>query len=214
MCIYDIVPISNPCLCRAAGVPWMCMHIATYMIAPYIVNIAPYMVHIKSLFNPCLPPPQVRLRPAWKCPRHPCIHSHPGTPTPAHPPARCASGPPGNAPATPASTHIQAHQLPPCCCSSCRIPPTPPRFPHTTNTTPFPPYHQHYPQPAVLFEVFPYRYYKRGYGPLGGEYGIIHGGAMSPPGAGWLARAVLSMLPTKVLQHIRILQKSSVAIYI
>jgi len=53
-------------------------------------------------------------------------------------------------------------------------------------------------QPAVLFEVFPYRYYKRGYGPLGGEYGVVHGGAMSPPGAGWLARAVLSMLPTKV----------------
>ena len=53
-------------------------------------------------------------------------------------------------------------------------------------------------QPAVLFEVFPYRYYKRGYGPLGGEYGVVHGGAMSPPGAGWLARAVLSLLPTKV----------------
>ena len=55
----------------------------------------------------------------------------------------------------------------------------------------------------MLFEVFPYRYYKRGYGPLGGEYGVIHGGAMSPPGAGWLARAVLSLLPTKVLARHR-----------
>lgn len=27
------------------------------------------------------------------------------------------------------------------------------------------------PRPAVIFEVFPYRYYKRGYGPFGGEYG-------------------------------------------
>jgi hypothetical protein len=27
------------------------------------------------------------------------------------------------------------------------------------------------PRPAVIFEVFPYRYFKRGYGPFGGEYG-------------------------------------------
>lgn len=27
------------------------------------------------------------------------------------------------------------------------------------------------PRPAVLFEVFPYRYFKRGYGPLSAEYG-------------------------------------------
>ena len=54
------------------------------------------------------------------------------------------------------------------------------------------------PQPSILFEVFPYRYYKRGYGPLSGEYGVIHGGAMSPPGTGWFARAILSLLPTKV----------------
>lgn len=37
------------------------------------------------------------------------------------------------------------------------------------------------PRPAVLFEVFPYRYYKRGYGPLSLDYGITHGGVMSPP---------------------------------
>ena len=49
-----------------------------------------------------------------------------------------------------------------------------------------------------LCQVFPYRYYKRGYGPLGKEYGVIHGGAMSPPGTGWLARVILSLLPTKV----------------
>lgn len=27
------------------------------------------------------------------------------------------------------------------------------------------------PRPALLFEVFPYRYWKRGYGPLSKEYG-------------------------------------------
>lgn len=27
------------------------------------------------------------------------------------------------------------------------------------------------PRPALIFEIFPYRYYKRGYGPFGGEYG-------------------------------------------
>ena len=27
------------------------------------------------------------------------------------------------------------------------------------------------PRPALMFEVFPYKYYKRGYGPFGGEYG-------------------------------------------
>jgi hypothetical protein len=37
------------------------------------------------------------------------------------------------------------------------------------------------PRPSVLFEVFPYKYYKRGYGPLSKEYGITHGGVMSPP---------------------------------
>lgn len=36
------------------------------------------------------------------------------------------------------------------------------------------------PRPSLLFEVFPYRYYKRGYGPFGKEYGIVHGGVMSP----------------------------------
>jgi hypothetical protein len=29
------------------------------------------------------------------------------------------------------------------------------------------------PRPAVIFEVFPYRYYKRGYGPFGHEYGEL-----------------------------------------
>ena len=27
------------------------------------------------------------------------------------------------------------------------------------------------PRPAILFEVFPYKYLKRGYGPLSMEYG-------------------------------------------
>lgn len=40
-------------------------------------------------------------------------------------------------------------------------------------------------RPSVLFEVFPYRYYKRAYGPLSHEYGIIHGGTMSPSLSWW-----------------------------
>jgi hypothetical protein len=31
------------------------------------------------------------------------------------------------------------------------------------------------PRPALIFEIFPYRYYKRGYGPFGQEYGKRHG---------------------------------------
>lgn len=27
------------------------------------------------------------------------------------------------------------------------------------------------PRPSIIFEIFPFRYYKRGYGPFGGEYG-------------------------------------------
>jgi hypothetical protein len=29
------------------------------------------------------------------------------------------------------------------------------------------------PRPALVFEIFPYRYYKRGYGPFGNEYGTV-----------------------------------------
>ena len=36
------------------------------------------------------------------------------------------------------------------------------------------------PRPAIIFEIFPFRYYKRGYGPFSNEYGLIHGGVMSP----------------------------------
>jgi len=51
------------------------------------------------------------------------------------------------------------------------------------------------PRPAVLFEVFPYRYYKRGYGPLSLDYGITHGGVMSPP-LSWDRRIVLPLVTT------------------
>jgi hypothetical protein len=54
------------------------------------------------------------------------------------------------------------------------------------------------PTPAVLFEVFPYRYFKRGYGPLSREYGVIHGGVMSPPVASGLFQRLLAMVPTRV----------------
>ena len=54
------------------------------------------------------------------------------------------------------------------------------------------------PRPSILFEVFPYRYFKRGYGPLSREYGVIHGGVMSPPVRGGIVRAVLSMVTTRI----------------
>lgn len=52
------------------------------------------------------------------------------------------------------------------------------------------------PRPALLFEVFPYRYYKRGYGPLGREYGVMHAGVMSPP-LGWANRLLLGLVSTE-----------------
>lgn len=51
------------------------------------------------------------------------------------------------------------------------------------------------PRPAVLFEVFPYRYWKRGYGPLSKEYGIIHSGVMSPA-TKWSAKFLLQFVKT------------------
>ncbi len=51
------------------------------------------------------------------------------------------------------------------------------------------------PRPSVLFEVFPYRYYKRGYGPLSKEYGIKHGGVMSPATL-WHTELILSYVTT------------------
>eukprot|EP00598_Pedospumella_elongata_P014472 CAMPEP_0185013308 /NCGR_PEP_ID=MMETSP1098-20130426/98741_1 /TAXON_ID=89044 /ORGANISM="Spumella elongata, Strain CCAP 955/1" /LENGTH=746 /DNA_ID=CAMNT_0027542375 /DNA_START=128 /DNA_END=2368 /DNA_ORIENTATION=- len=36
------------------------------------------------------------------------------------------------------------------------------------------------PRPGLMFEIFPEKYYKRGYGPFGAEYGVTHGGTMSP----------------------------------
>lgn len=53
------------------------------------------------------------------------------------------------------------------------------------------------PRPAILFEIFPYRYFKRGYCPLSTQFGIIHSGVMSPP-IGLFARMVLTSLPTRV----------------
>ena len=51
------------------------------------------------------------------------------------------------------------------------------------------------PRPSLLFEVFPYRYYKRGYGPLGKEYHVLHAGVMSPPLA-WHSRLLLALTST------------------
>jgi len=53
------------------------------------------------------------------------------------------------------------------------------------------------PRPSLLFEIFPYRYYKRGYGPLSGEYGIIHAGVMSPP-LSWHTKLLLALVPTSM----------------
>ena len=51
------------------------------------------------------------------------------------------------------------------------------------------------PRPALLFEVFPYRYYKRGYGPLSDEYGVRHHGVMSPA-LHWMHRLILPQWAT------------------
>ena len=52
------------------------------------------------------------------------------------------------------------------------------------------------PRPAIIFEIFPYRYYKRGYGPFSNEYGIIHGGIMSPA-TSITNKVLLSLIPSE-----------------
>jgi len=52
------------------------------------------------------------------------------------------------------------------------------------------------PRPSLLFEVFPYRYYKNGYGNLGGEYGVTHMGVMSPPTT-WHTALTLPFISTE-----------------
>jgi hypothetical protein len=51
-------------------------------------------------------------------------------------------------------------------------------------------------RPSIVFEVFPYRYYKRAYGPLSNEYSIIHGGVMSPS-MSWFNYFLLSNVKTQ-----------------
>jgi hypothetical protein len=52
------------------------------------------------------------------------------------------------------------------------------------------------PRPALLYEVFPFRYQKTGYAPLCREYGIFYGASMSPP-VSPLWRLLLSVLTTE-----------------
>jgi hypothetical protein len=51
------------------------------------------------------------------------------------------------------------------------------------------------PRPSLLFEVYPYRYFKPAYAPLSAEYGILHGRVMSPPQSWWNA-VLLKGIPT------------------
>ena len=51
------------------------------------------------------------------------------------------------------------------------------------------------PRPAIIFEIFPFRYYKRGYGPFSNEYGVIHGGVMSPA-TSIVNKVLLSLVPS------------------
>ena len=37
------------------------------------------------------------------------------------------------------------------------------------------------PRPSLLFEIYPYKYFKQAYSPLSREYGVLHGNVMSPP---------------------------------
>ena len=41
------------------------------------------------------------------------------------------------------------------------------------------------PRPSLLFEVYPYKYFKRAYSPLAQEYGVMHANVMSPPVSAW-----------------------------
>ena len=43
------------------------------------------------------------------------------------------------------------------------------------------------PLPSLLFEVYPYKYFKQAYSPLAREYGVRHGNVMSPPFSRWNA---------------------------
>lgn len=52
------------------------------------------------------------------------------------------------------------------------------------------------PENSIIFEVFPYKYYKRGYGPLSGEIGVHHYGVMSPP-LSWDRKWTLPLITTQ-----------------
>ena len=51
------------------------------------------------------------------------------------------------------------------------------------------------PQPALLFEIFPYRSYKMGYEPLAKNYGLQHASIMSPP-LTWHRKFLLGLVST------------------
>jgi len=51
------------------------------------------------------------------------------------------------------------------------------------------------PISSILFEVFPYKYFKRGYGPFSNEYGVVHSGVMSPATT-WHTQILLSQIST------------------
>lgn len=54
----------------------------------------------------------------------------------------------------------------------------------------------------LLFEVFPYRYYKPAYSPFGREFGVHHGGVMSE-GTSWFAEHVLPYTTTATCMVIK-----------
>ncbi|RYG58396.1 DUF563 domain-containing protein, partial [archaeon] len=51
------------------------------------------------------------------------------------------------------------------------------------------------PPSSLLFEVFPFRYYKPAYSPFGAEMGVHHGGVMSPP-TYWLYGLLMQYVTT------------------
>mmetsp|Transcript_4543 Transcript_4543/g.6956 ORF Transcript_4543/g.6956 Transcript_4543/m.6956 type:complete len:421 (+) Transcript_4543:126-1388(+) len=59
------------------------------------------------------------------------------------------------------------------------------------------------PRPSLLFEVYPYRYYKPAYGPLSSEYGVHHGSVMSTPQSMW-NRLVLAGITTETCMTTKI----------
>eukprot|EP01039_Chlorochromonas_danica_P009398 gene9398-10381_t len=58
------------------------------------------------------------------------------------------------------------------------------------------------PPGKLLFEVFPYKYYKPAYSPFSKEFGVYHGGVMSV-GTSWLSKYVFPFVTTQACMQMK-----------